>query len=116
MKRLERIQPTGAWHDVRYFFGRLGQPHQLGFLLLSITITAVTLWVVYKDSYFEKEYKREIVYVQQWKADRTDAEIIAQQKIDAPEKARREAEEQRILEENRQKFKRIDDNLKKWGI
>ena len=115
-KTLNRIQPTGALHDVKYFFGRIGQPHQLLFLLLAVVITGVTLWAFWHDSKFEKAYKRDIVYVQQWRLDRTDAEIIAQQKIDAPIKARQIAEQQRREEENRLKFKKIDDRLKGWGL
>ena len=116
MKMLNRIQPGGAWGDVRYFFSILRQPHQLLFLLLSVVITAVTIWAVYVESYAEKEYKREIVYFQQWRSDRTDAEIIAQQKIDGIEQTRRIGELKRLEEEQRQKFKKIDDKLRSWGI
>jgi hypothetical protein len=116
MKMLNRIQPGGAWHDLRYFFGRLGQPHQLLFLLLAIVVTAVTLWGLYLESYAEQEYKREIVYVQQWRMDRTDAEIIAQQKIDGIEQTRRIGELKRLQEEQRLKFKKVDDKLRSWGI
>lgn len=113
---LNRIQPGGAWGDIRYFFGKLREPHQLLFLLLSVVITGLTLWGVYVESYKEQEYRREIIYVQQWRLDRTDAEIIAQQKIDGIEQTRRIAEQQRLEEEHRQKFKKIDDKLKGWGI
>ncbi|MDB5695677.1 MAG: hypothetical protein JWN21_1220 [Sphingomonas bacterium] len=115
-KTLKKIQPGGAWADVRYFFGKLGEPHQLLFLLLALATTALTLWALYVESYREKEYKREIIYVQQWRLDRTDAEIVAQQKIDGIEQTRRIAEEKRLQEEQRLKFKKIDDKLKKYGI
>lgn len=115
-KTLKKIQPGSAWGDVRYFFGKLREPHQLLFLALALTITAVTIWAVYVESYNEQAYKREIVYVQQWRLDRTDAEIIAQQKIDGPIKAARLAEEARLREEQRLKFKKIDDKLKSVGL
>lgn len=110
MKMLNRIQPKGAWADLRDFLGRR-RPHQLGFAALSVTLTLVTLWAFWHDSRFEKEYHRDIVYVQQWRLDRTDAQIVAQQKIDGPIDARRKAEEARRREENRLKFQRMKDRL-----
>ena len=110
MKMLNRIQPTGAWADLRYFFGQR-RPHQWGFAALALTVTAVTLWAFWHDSQFTPVYHRDIIYVQQWRADRTDAQIIAQQRIDGPIEARRKADEARQREENRMKFQRIKDKL-----
>lgn len=110
MKMLTRVQPKGAVADLREFLTRR-RPHQWGFAALSVTLTAVTLWAFWHDSKFEKEYHRDIVYVQQWRLDRTDAEIIAQQKIDGPIDARRKAEEQARQEKRRAEFQRIKDRL-----
>lgn len=110
MKMLQRIQPAGAWSDLRYFFGTR-RPHQWGFAALAVTLTAVTIWAFWHDSQFTKAYHRDIIYVQQWRLDRTDAEIIAQQRIDGPIDAKRKADEERRLEENRAKFKAINDKL-----
>lgn len=115
MKLLDRIQPAGAWADLRYFFGQR-RPHQWGFAALAVTVTAVTLWAFWHDSQFKKVYHRDIVYVQQWRADRTDAQIIAQQRIDAPIEAKRKAEEARRLEANRRKFQRVKDKLDAWHL
>ena len=46
------------------------------------TITALIIWAFFVDSHFEKAYKPNIIYFQQWTLDRTDEQIIAQQKID----------------------------------
>ena len=110
MKMLNRIQPKGAWADLRDFLGRR-RPHQFGFAALSLTLTAVTLWAFWHDSRFEKEYHRDIVYVQQWRLDRTDAEIVAQQKIDGPIDARRKAAEEAQRAKRRAEFQRIKDRL-----
>ena len=115
MKLLNRIQPAGAWADLRYFFGRR-RPHQWGFAALAVTLTGVTLWAFWHDSQFKPVYHRDIIYVQQWRLDRTDAEIAAQQRIDGPKEAARKAEEARRLEENRQKFQRIKDRLDAWHL
>ena len=115
MRYFERIQPKGALADLRYFLGRR-QPHRWGFAALSLTVTGVTLWAFWHDSKFKPVYHRDIIYVQQWRADRTDAEIIAQQRIDGPKEAARKAEEARQLEENRQKFQKIKDKLDAWHL
>lgn len=97
-------------------FARARERHELGFLALSIGITAVIGWGFVHDSHFERPYKREIIYVESWPADRTDAQIIAQQKIDS-EKARVEREAFEKERAARQaEWKRIDDQLNSWGI
>ena len=113
MKMLQRFQPAGAFADLKHFFGQR-RPHQWGFAALSVTVTLVTLWAFWHDSRFEKEYHRDIVYVQQWRLDRTDAEIIAQQKIDGPKEAARKAEEARRLEENRRFFQKMKNRTDGW--
>ena len=113
MKLLDRIQPTGAWADLRYFFGRR-QPHQWGFMALSVTVTLVTIWAFWHDSQFKKPYHRDIIYVQQWRLDRTDAQIIAQQRIDGPKEAARKAAEARRQEENRRFFQKVKDKTDGW--
>ena len=114
-KSLDRFQPAGAWADLRFYLGRR-QPHQWGFAGLAVAIVIVTIWAFWHDSQFEKPYHRDIVYVQQWRADRSDAQIVAQQKIDGPREAALKAAEEQRLEANRQALKRIDDKLKRWGI
>ena len=114
-KTLQRFQPSGAWDDLRYFL-RHRQPHQWVFFTLAVGLTVLALLAFVHDSNFKPPYKRDIVYVKQWRLDRTDAEIIAQQKIDGIEQTRRIGEQKRREEANRQALKRIDDGLKRWGI
>lgn len=112
-KTFQRFQPGGAWADLRYFFGRR-QPHQWGFGALAVTIVMVTLWAFWHDSDFKPAYHRDIVYVQQWRADRTDADIIAQQKIDGPKEAAIKAAEAERQERNRRFFQGVKDKTDKW--
>ncbi|PZU11831.1 hypothetical protein [Sphingomonas sp.] len=49
------------------------------------------------------------VYAADWSENRTDAEIIAQQKIDQKEIEAAKAE-------RRRQFKKVDDSLKRWGL
>ncbi|WP_238542178.1 hypothetical protein [Sphingomonas sp. PAMC 26621] len=54
--------------------------------------------------------------MQNWRLDRTNAQIIAQQKIDSVEKAKQDAELERLKAERRAQFKKVNDGLKAWGI
>ena len=77
--------------------------------MAAVSITSFFIFAFIKDSHVEKPYKPDIIYVQQWRLDRTDAEIRAQQKIDEAELAKEQ-------EKTRAEFQRLDDKLKRWGI
>jgi hypothetical protein len=115
MGSFSRFSPVRAYRDLRLFL-RGRQPYELGFLALAMLVTGFLIYAFSKDSYAEREYRPNIVYVEQWPADRTDAQIVAQQKIDAPIKAARLAEQKKREEETRASFKRMDDKLKALGI
>ena len=51
----------------------------------------------------------EVLYVSDWPATRTDAEIKAQQHIDAVAK-------RKFDDERRRSFQRLDDSMKKYGL
>ena len=104
-----------AYRDLRFFLGNR-QPHELWFLIAALMVTSFLVYAFARDSYAEPVYKPNIIYVEQWPADRTDAQIVAQQKIDAPIKAARLAEQKKREEETRASFKRLDDKLKAMGI
>jgi hypothetical protein len=65
------------------------------------------VWGFYRESYAEKE--PEIVYIENWPANRTDAEIQADQRKDAAEKHREQAERQAA-------FKKLDDFNTRIGL
>lgn len=115
MKFFSRFSPVRAYRDLRLFLSQR-QPYELGFLALAMAITGFFIFAFMRDSYAEPEYRPNIIYVQQWRADRTDAEIIAQQKIDEPIRQKALAEQRKADEERRAGFKRLDDKLKSWGL
>lgn len=115
MQFFARMSPFKAVRDLRLFLHQR-QKHELAFLCLSVVLTGLLLIGFAKDSKVEKVYKPEIVYVQQWRADRTDAEIIAQQAIDAPIKQKQIDDQKRRQEELRASFKKLDDKMTKWGL
>jgi len=104
-----------AYRDLRFFLGNR-QPHELWFLIAALMVTSFLVYAFAKDSYAEPVYKPNIVYVEQWTADRTDAEIIAQQKIDGPIKAKALAEQKAREEATRASFKRLDDKMTAMGL
>ncbi len=115
MKLLRLFSPI---HAIRDFvaFARARERHEYWFLLLSICITLVIGWGFVHDSHFERPYKREIMYVESWPENRTDAEIVAQQKIDMERDRIANEEFERERAKRQAEWKRIDDQLKGWGI
>jgi len=110
-----RFSPFRAIRDLRFFLAQR-RPYELGFLALAIVVTGLLLVGFMTDSRVEKVYKPDIVYVQQWRLDRTDAQIRAQQKIDQPIKDKAIAEQKRREAETQAEFKRLDDKLEAWGL
>jgi hypothetical protein len=115
MTYLGRFSPVRAYRDLRSFLATR-ERHELGFLVLAMAITGFLIYAFEKDSSVPVEYHRDIVYVQQWDANRTDAEIRAQQKIDGPLKAKRLAEEEAARRAKQAQFKKVDDAMTKWGL
>lgn len=84
---------------------------------VALALTYVMIMgVIYESRIPPKPYHRDIIYVQSWRLDRTDAQIVAQQKIDGAEKTRQDNELKRLQAERRAEFKKVNDGLKAWGI
>ena len=115
MNFLRYFAPIRAFRDLRLFLSQR-RKHELVFLALSLAITWTIMFYMIHDSKIVKDNRPVIIYVQQWPANRTDAEIIAQQKKDAPEQIKREEAEKKREADNQAAWKRIDDSLKKYGI
>jgi hypothetical protein len=115
MSFLSRFSPVRAFLDLRRFLASR-PPYELGFLALAMLVTGFFVYAFAHDSAVPKEYKPDIIYVEQWPLSRTDAEVRAQQKIDGAEKTRRLAEQKKREDEMRASFKRLDDRLKRYGI
>ena len=115
MKLLRHLSPLRAVRDLRGFL-KLRHRYEPLFMLGAFLVTLLVVAAVFKDSYFERAYKREIIYVQNWRADRTLDEIIAQQKIDEAKRQKIEAEFKAKADKRQREWKKIDDSLKEWGI
>jgi hypothetical protein len=115
MSYFARFSPIRAYRDLRLFLS-YRSAHELWFAIAAIVVTGVIISGFVVDSRMPAPYKREIVYFENWRADRTDAEIIALQKIDQAAREKRKAENDKILAERRAQFKRVDDKLESWGL
>jgi len=113
---LSRFNPFRAIGDLRRYLAAR-QPHEIIFLFVSLMAVVLILAIFAAGSQVEKPYvPPDIIYAQSWRADRTDAEIIAQQKIDEAKKKVEDAKRAKFEAEKRAAFKRASDTLRKFGI
>ncbi len=115
MKLRQIFSPVHAARDFAAF-ARAREKHEWWFLLAAIGVTTIIGWGFVHDSHFERPYKKEIIYVESWPANRSDAEIIAQQQIDLARDRAAAAEFERERAKRQAEWKKIDDKLKSWGI
>ncbi|HKT75557.1 MAG TPA: hypothetical protein VJQ78_02420 [Sphingobium sp.] len=82
------VSPKSALGDL-WSYLRQNRPHKWPLLGLSVAITWVIIWVFVVDANTNTMPTRnKIIYVESWDANRSDAAVILQQKIDL---AKREA-------------------------
>ena len=82
--------PAAAWRDLRAFLATR-ERHQLGFAALAVAMPVLITLGFLKDSHVEPP-PPEMMFIPSWPATRSDAEIIAQQKIDQAAKEKAQAE------------------------
>lgn len=116
MAVMTRFNPLRAVGDLRRFLASRGR-HEIIFLFAAFFICGLIVAGFVLGSHVEKLYKApDIIYVQSWRADRTDAEIIAQQKIDMAKQKIQDAREAEFEAKKRAEYKRVSDQMKKFGI
>lgn len=97
------VGPRAAARDLRAFLRQRSREQVIGAMLAFLT-TLIIVIVFFVDSQINTAPPAQIIYVEQWKADRSDSEIIAQQKID---QAKREAAQK----ERQRQFQKIERQL-----
>ena len=99
--------PRVVWADFKAFAGERS-PHQwiAGAVALAMPLGLIGLFVLDSGT-----FKREpqLIYVESWSANRTDAEIVADQKV-------RQAEKEALQKERQEQMKRLGERLEKIGI
>ena len=70
----------------------------------AILATAIIVIIFFVDSKINTAPPPQIIYVKDWKADRTDAEIVADQKKD-------QAEREAAMKERQRQFRELENKL-----
>src|SRR5688572_1381424 len=96
--------PRAAIADFRAYFAHGNRRDHVIGGTLAILVTIIILIIFFVDSQINTAPRRTIQYVDSWPANRTDAEILAQQKKD-------QAEADARAKANQEKFKKLEKKL-----
>ncbi len=90
--------PRAAFGDLRAFLRQRSREQVIG-ATMAILVTIIILILFFVDSKINTEPPATIIYVEDYPTNRTDAEIIADQKRNQAELERRKAESRRKFQE-----------------
>ncbi len=101
------VQRTaGGWREL-WDLLRRPQPHKLPILALSAAMTAVVFGVMFTQEAKGPPRPLDVIYIESWRADRSDAEIIAGNLAATRERKQRETEEAARHERSRELYKAL---------
>lgn len=107
------VGPARAFGDLWQFL-RARRPYEYVVLLMSIGMTLTWFAAIFYKLYPKPEYKPPtVMYVKQWSASRTAAEIKAQQAKDLPAELEAKRLEEKAAAEKRAQYQRL---AKRLGI
>lgn len=95
--------PRAAWADLKAFLRQRSREQVIGGSL-ALLVTAIIVIEFIVDSNMGTGPTAQIIYAESWPANRSDAEIIADQKKD-------EAKRQAALEERKRQFQKLENQL-----
>lgn len=110
-----RFAPIRAINDLRHFMA-LQKPINIVFLVLAIMLTSTVILGFVIDAHIERPYKRDVQYFQNWREDRSIADIRAAQARDMAVRTKADVTYEKRQADMKAGFKRLDDKLTKWGI
>ena len=97
------VGPRAAFADLAAFMRQRSREQLIG-AALAILTTIIIVIVFFVDSKVNTAPPAQIVYAESWSANRTDAEIIEQQKKDQAAKKAAEAEKRRQYQKLQKQF------------
>lgn len=97
------VGPRAAFSDLRAFMRQRSREQVIG-ATLAVLVTVIILIEFLVDSKINTAPPPQVVYAESWSANRTDAEIVAEQKTD---QARRDA----AAKEKQRQFKELEKQL-----
>ena len=95
--------PRAAFADLRNFMRQRSREQVIG-ASLALLATAIIVIEFLVDSKINTAPPPQIIYVEQWNENRTDAEIIADQKKD-------QAEREAAIKERQRQFQKLENQL-----
>lgn len=90
--------PKTLWLDLRAFFAQRSK-HQLIAAAFALTMPLVIIYGFIRDAQTNIGPKPQVIYVESWSENRTDEEIIADQKVHQERREAMQAERQRQFQE-----------------
>ena len=97
------VGPRAAFADLRNFVRHREREHWIG-AALAVLVTIVIIVEFFVDSKINTAPPPRVVYVEDWRATRTDAEIVADQK-------KHQAERKAAQEERQRQFQKLEKQL-----
>ena len=97
------VGPRAALADFRAFLRHREREHWIG-AALAVLVTIIIVIEFFIDSKINTAPPPRIVYAQSWSADRTDAQIVADQK-------KHQAERKAAQEERQRQFQKLEKQL-----
>jgi len=97
------VSPRAAIADLRNFLRHREREHWIG-AALAVLVTVIIIIEFLVDSKINTAPPPRLIYVEQYDANRTDADIIADQKKDQAEREAQRAEKQRQWQELENRF------------
>ena len=97
------VGPRAAFADLRAFLGQREREHYIGGAL-ALLVTIIIIIEFFVDSKINTAPPPRIVYADSWSAERTDAEIIADQQ-------KHQAERKAAQEERQRQFQKLEKQL-----
>ena len=97
------VGPRAAYNDLRAFMRQRSREQVIG-ALLAVLVTAIIVIEFLVDAKINTAPPQQVVYPNSWPADRTDEQIIAQQKKD-------QAARDKAAKERQQQFQKLEKQL-----
>ena len=97
------VGPRAAYADLRAFLRQREREHYIG-AALALLVTMIIIIEFLVDSKINTAPPPRIVYANSWSADRTDAEIVAEQK-------KHQAERKAAQDERQRQFQKLEKQL-----
>jgi hypothetical protein len=92
------VGPRAAFNDLRAFMRQRSREQAIA-AALAVLVTAIIVIEFFVDSKINTAPPPQIVYADSWSLNRTDAEIVAEQKVDQANREAAAKEKQRQFQE-----------------